>query len=364
MLDFTSALYLGLWHESWSLRSWTQLTTGVPAALATPPGSRAVADALAVLQGCEYATLVPSTLHLFYDLFGMWPRNKVVIYMDTGIYPVARWGIERGAVRGMPVRSFPHHDAEALRWQLKQDMHLSMRPLIMADGFCPGCGKPAPLVAYLEITRAYDGLLILDDTQALGILGYSPGPGAPYGTGGGGSLRWSNVVGPDVFVGSSLAKGFGVPIAVLAGSAALVRQFEAQSETRVHSSPPSIAVIHAAEHALDLNQKCGDALRLRLARLVRHFRNRLAEVGLSAIGGLFPVQTLAPIPELDAALLYERLLRLGVRTVLRRSHNNHGPLISFLITALHNRADIDRAVDILARAIRSKESGHPSWRGK
>jgi 8-amino-7-oxononanoate synthase len=234
----------------------------------------------------------------------------------------------------------------------------------VTDGFCPGCGKPAPLAAYLENTRAFGGQLIVDDTQALGILGHSPGPGAPYGTGGGGSLRWSNVVDPDMLVGSSLAKGFGVPVAVLAGSDTLIRRFEAQSETQVHSSPPSIAVIHAAEHALVVNQEAGDALRLRLAQRVYYFHERLAGVGFSAIGGLFPVQTLTPIPEVDAVLLYERLLRLGVRTVLRRSHNGHGPLISFLITALHNQTDIDRAVDTLARALRSKESKHPSWWGK
>ena len=32
MLDFTSALYLGLRHGSGSLRPWSALTTGVPAA--------------------------------------------------------------------------------------------------------------------------------------------------------------------------------------------------------------------------------------------------------------------------------------------------------------------------------------------
>jgi 8-amino-7-oxononanoate synthase len=71
VLNFTSALYLGLRHPSWSLRPWAQLTTGAPAALAPPPGARMVADMLAALQGCERAALAPSTLHLFWDLFGM-----------------------------------------------------------------------------------------------------------------------------------------------------------------------------------------------------------------------------------------------------------------------------------------------------
>ncbi len=352
MLDFASALYLGLRHASWSLRPWAQLTTGAPAALAAPPGARTVADTLAALQGCERATLTPSTLHLFWDLFGMVASHGEAIYMDAGIYPIMRWGIERAAARGVPVHSFPHHDADTLRWQLQQDAHRHMRPLVVADGFCPGCGKPAPLAEYLESTRTFGGRLILDDTQALGILGHSPGPEAPYGRGGGGSLRWSNVGGSDVLVGSSLAKAFGVPVAVLAGSDPIIRSFETQSETRVHSSPPSVAVIRAAEHALALNQKCGDALRLRLAQRVRHFRRRLAEAGFSAIGGLFPVQTLAPVPHREPATLHERLLQLGIQTVLRRSHNGNGPRLSFLITGLHTLSFIDHAVEALVRAAR------------
>src|SRR5262245_51588111 len=119
MLDFTSALYLGMRHGSRSLEPWDQLTTGRPAALVSPPGARQVSQALAVLQGCESGTLATSTLHLFWDLFGMLAGERVAIYPDAGIYPISQWGVERAAARGAPVRKFPHHDAEALRDQLK-----------------------------------------------------------------------------------------------------------------------------------------------------------------------------------------------------------------------------------------------------
>ena len=70
MLDFTSCLYLGLRHESDALPAWSSLSTGKPAALEDPPGARRVARKLAELQGCETALMAPSTLHLFWDLFG------------------------------------------------------------------------------------------------------------------------------------------------------------------------------------------------------------------------------------------------------------------------------------------------------
>jgi 8-amino-7-oxononanoate synthase len=308
------------------------------------------------LQGCERATLAPSTLHFFWDLLGLLARRRVAIYVDAGTYPVAQWGVERAASRGVPVRRFPHLNAGALHSQLKQDFGRGLRPVVVADGFCPLCGRLTPIPAYLASVRAHGGYLILDDTQALGILGQSPGPKAPYGKGGGGSLRWHRVRGPEVVLIGSLAKGFGVPVAVLAGSEAVVRRFEECSETRVHCSPPSVAVVHAAEQALAANWNYGDALRQRLAWLVGRFREQLAKAGFAAVGGMFPVQTLALRPDLDAGVLHDRLARAGVRTVLRDAQSGHSRQISFLITALHRPQDIDRAVDKLARAA-AREKG-------
>ena len=259
-------------------------------------------------------------------------------------------GSRPAAARGVSVQSFADHDPDALGRLLKRDALVGRRPVVVADGFCPACGQPAPINLYLDCIRAHQGILVLDDTQALGILGHSPEPNAPYGLGGGGSLRWSHVNGSDVLLISSLAKGFGVPVAVLSGDGDVVRWFEEKSDTRVHCSPPSIAVIHAAERALAVNENRGDSLRLRLAHLVRYFRHRLIESGFSAIGGFFPVQTLGPMPGLSAATVHERLLGLGVRTILLNGHGGSGPRLTFLLTARHSQIELDYAVGALALA--------------
>lgn len=351
MPDFTSALYLGLRHPSASLRPWTHFTSGVPAALRPPPGAPEVARRLAALQGCESATLGPSTLHLFWDLFTILSGARVAILMDAGLYPIARWGVERAASRGVPVDRFPHHDAAALQQRVEPYARRGLRPVVATDGFCPNCGRPAPLGAYLEIVQAFDGRLVIDDSQVVGILGRARGPGAPYGRGGGGSLRWHGIEGPEMIVVSSLAKAFGVPVAVLAGSRATVRLFETKSDTRIHSSPPSVAALHAAERALAINRECGDFLRLRLARLVQRFRRHLAELGFSAGGGLFPVQNMTLPSRIDAPTLHARLLRFGVRAVLWRDAISGGAILSFLITARHRPEDVDRAAVALVEAI-------------
>ena len=229
--------------------------------------------------------------------------------------------------------------------------HDRRRPIVVADAFCPGCGAPAPIADYLELTRTRNGLLILDDTQALGMLGQSPGRGDPYGRGGGGSLRYCGASGPDVILVSSLAKGFGVPAALISGAAAVIGDFEARSETRIHTSPPSAAVMEAARHALAVNRQRGDTIRRGLARLIIHFGRRLAAAGLHAIGGLFPVQTIHIPPGCNVTRVHAKLLRLGVRTVLGRGQGCAGARIRFVINASHCAQDIDRAVDALAMSV-------------
>jgi 8-amino-7-oxononanoate synthase len=346
-LDFTSALYLGLRHPSRELKPWLQLTTGRPAALAEPPAARDLARRLADLQGCEAGTLGPSTLHLFWDLFGQLAKNHVAIHVDANAYPIARWGAERAAAMGVPVRRFRGEDPRALGRRLERDALWRRRPIILSDGYSPACGGVLPLTTYLDRVRAVGGLLLIDDSQALGVLGRDPGRRAPYGFGGGGSLPWSRIAGDDVIVVSSLAKGFGAPLAVLAGGHDMVARFERNSETRVHCSPPSLAAMSAAEHAMAVNREKGDALRLHLAQLVSRFQRRLVEIGLSAQEGLFPMQTLAAPPGCDASLLHERLLRSGIRAVLHRVGNRQGARISFLITARHRQSDIDRVIEVL-----------------
>lgn len=346
MIDFSSSLYLGMHHGSRVLLPWTALSTGRPSALQEPLRTRRVAQRLARLQGCEAAILSPSTLHLSFDLLKLLSVPRTALYVDNGVYPILHWGVDHAA-RIVPVHHFRHHDPEDLADVIRRSESAGRRPLVVTDGWCTHCGEAAPLHAYHDLVRRRDGRLLIDDTQALGILGSDPDPSRPYGRGGGGVLRWCGLRGDDIVVIASLAKGFGVPIAVLAGNRSLVSRFKQGSRTRVHCSPPSIAILHAAERALDLNDDTGEARRERLYQIVRRFRRDLCSVGCSVRGGSFPVQTLAS--GTDAAALNARLLKAGIRAVTVRSRTDRPPELAFVLTARHSRAEIERAVGVLAR---------------
>ena len=167
-VDFTSALYLGLITR---MRLRPSRYAGKPAALSPPPESEAIADQLARLIGCERATLGTSTLHLFWDLFGQLSRERIAIYVDAGTTR------SRGGAWSERWRAAHWYAASNImtcrRCSTRYGAIATVvaHPIVVTDGFCPGCGRHAPLAAYLESVRAYGGRLIIDDTQALGIYG-------------------------------------------------------------------------------------------------------------------------------------------------------------------------------------------------
>lgn len=356
MIDFTSSLYLGLQHSSAAIPPWTRLTTGVPAALAAAPETRTVAGGLASIIGTSAATLAPSTLHAFWDLFVAIGARQ--IYVDAGTYPIAKWGTARARCAGASVQTFRHHDPAALRRVVAGCVGA---PVVLTDGLCPSCGEVAPLGNYLAAVRHLGGMAVVDDTQALGVLGI-PAPGHPYGTGGGGTARWAELGDAGLIVVASLAKGLGVPVAVVAGSPLMVRRYEARSETRVHCSPPSNAHLGAATQALRCNAARGDELRRRLAHLVARFRTLLGAQGIPVTAGLFPVQTVQPDAGLDPLTVYRRLGELGIRAVLHRPRCGQGIALSFILTAAHREADVDRAADAIAIALSGRSGGRDGRR--
>lgn len=350
MPDFTAATYLGLRHGRDDLRPWAQLTTGVPAALREAPLARTLAGALAGLVGVPSASLATSTLHAAVGLFGALDPGTAEILVDAASYPIARWGVELARARGAVVATVPHHDPDAAVARLRalRGTAARRRPIILVDGFCPSCGRAAPIGELLRVALDHDGLVVVEDTQALGVLGV-PAPGNPLGRGGGGVLSWTGTRPEGAIVLGSLAKGFGVPVAVVAGSRAVVRRYQRLGEPRVHCSPPSAAHLAALEHALAANALDGDARRTRLGQLVRRLRRGLREAGAELTAGSFPVQTVRRVRGLAPTELHQRLEAEGVRTVLHVTCAGT-PAVSLLVRATHRDDEIEAAVAAVRRA--------------
>lgn len=340
--DFSSSLYLGMRHSSGELRDWDSLTTGAPAAFFEPPAAVSLGKSIARLQGLADGIVAPSTLHLFWDWFGSLDSRKDVVFADAQLYRVGTWGVERAIGKGVLAAKFRHQCAASLQRLVRQNLGARQRPVVVTDGWCPFCGKAAPLLDYLQIIEPFNGLLVVDDTQALGIFGKKPDMLMPYGYSGGGLLRHLNISSERILAISSLAKAFGAPLAAMGGSVFEIQKFKMRSETRVNASPPSAAALAAGKNALRLNTAFGLAQREKLFQNVLLFQKVMSEGGFETKGGFFPVQTILDLDGKEARHIHAALWEKGIRTVPVLAHGKN-PRLCWLLNARHSNRDIERA---------------------
>jgi len=158
-----------------------------------------------------------------------------------------------------------------------------------------------------------------------------------------------------IVVAGTLGKALGVPVAFVAGPKSSIDRIRRASGAFVHSSPPSIPNVAAALEALRLNEVEGDWRRLRLAYLVRRFQRGSMRSGVRTISnGSFPIQTIR-YPSVHAAHEAAKLLfQRGIWPILQLDTRRHtgSAVLRFLITALHETCDIDRAVKAISARIR------------
>jgi len=343
MTDFTSSLYLGMMHGSRELPEWRQLTSGVPAALKESVLSKKIAGKISEMQGLRAGLLAPSTLHLYIDLFRQLSEKRITLFVDIQIYPVSLYGIEQIVLRKIPVIRYRHLDATDLELKIRKFLKGSTLPVIITDGWCPQCGKASPVDVYLKIVQKYNGMLVMDDSQALGVLGKTDSQ-LHYGKGGGGLLKWMHVTDERIVSVTSLAKGFGVPVAAISGSKVFIRDFESRSKIRMVSSPVNFAVLSAVIHTLNINQASGDAGRKKLWENVNYFRRQFNETGIPISGGIFPVQTIYSLSQENCFQLHQYLNRREIHTVIVAPHMDHNPGLSIIINANHTSKEIDHLI--------------------
>ncbi|MGH3840903.1 MAG: aminotransferase class I/II-fold pyridoxal phosphate-dependent enzyme [Pseudonocardiaceae bacterium] len=349
MADFTSSLYLGMRHASAELPAWRALTTGRPSVLGRSVPAAEVADRLAALQGAQRAVLARSTLHALSDCTEVLAGAGSALVVDAAVYPVGRWAVQRAAGAGTPVASVAHQNLTDLTRVLGRLRRRGLRAVVVADGVCGGCGRPYPMLGAAAQVRAHSGILLIDDTQAIGVYGEQAGGAHPFGTGGGGSVRRAGVPFDGIVSVASLAKAFGAPVTSIAGDAEIVARIEHLGGSAMHSSPPSVVDVAAAARALDRNTAHGDLLRDHLATRIRTLRRCSVERDLHLTGGLFPVQATPQVSIRTGRRLLHRLATGGVHAVLRRDCAG-GTAIALVLTAIHRLGEVRAAADVLAAA--------------
>lgn len=359
MLDFTSASYLGSEFSSVDLHLKTPLTLGKPAFLKEPLLNRWVANQIAKMQGLERGVIAPSSLHLFWDLFGILSKNYVV-FIEENTYPIGQWGTIHADARQISVIRFKPENLIELKNSIRKNCLNRQKPLIVCDALNIDSGKLAPIKEYLSIIEPMNGNLLIDDTQTFGVFGGNHNQ-TNFGYGGGGILRYMNISSPKILTINSLSKAFGVPIAVLAGNEKIIKSFEKNSLTRVHNSAVSAVHAVATAHILKKNQEIGDKLRQKLWNNIQYFRKNSAKLGsLTTTSGIFPLQKVSVNYPNSALLIYQKLLENNIECLLLApSPKSTQPSIAFCFRADHSFTEIDSLITNLNYILKKINHSHP-----
>lgn len=233
---------------------------------------------------------------------------------------------------GARLLRFRHNDLDHLESLLARHRRDHGRAMILTDGVFSMDGDLAPLPGLLDLARAHDAWLHVDDAHGLGVLGRGRGTAEHFG------LR------PDIAMGT-LSKALGSAGGYVAGDRALVDLLKSRARSLVYTTglPPAAAA--AADAALAILAAEPELCARPLAR-ARRF--------CAALDLPEPASAVVPLvvgtPE-AALAAQERLAESGFLVVAIRPPTvpDGTARLRFSFCADHREADVDR----LAGAVRA-----------
>jgi 8-amino-7-oxononanoate synthase len=356
--DFASCNYLGLdlhpavmdaidpMVRAWGVHpSWTR-------AVASPEPYLDLERRLASLVGAADTVLFPtvSLLHL-----GVLPKLAGpggALLIDESAHHSIHEAAELAGSRGTDVRLFRHGDLADLSAKLRATAPRSGR-VIALDGVYSMSGAVPDLRGMLEVAEAWDATLYIDDAHGFGILGEHPSRSAPFGRRGNGVLRHVGVPMDRVVYVAGLSKAFSSMGAFVTCGGSEQRRRLVSASTLVFSGPVPTASLASALAGLDVNEREGDAIRLRLHQLTTTLVAGMRDLGLRVSNTTgFPILTVQ-FGSLDAVVVACRVLWdhgiLVTPAVFPAVPVDQGG-VRFSVTAANTDDDVARALGALAAA--------------
>jgi len=234
---------------------------------------------------------------------------------------------------------FGHKNMDQLEDLLKESGDYRRR-VVVTDGVFSMDGDIAPLPEIVALSERYDAIVYVDDAHASGVLG----------TNGKGSTDHFGLHGRVHIQVGTLSKAIGAVGGYMAGSQSLKDYLihKARSFLFSTSQPPAVAatclaaikVLSSSQHLID-----------RLWNNASYFRSKLKEIGFDtgiSETPIIPVIIGDPVrtSQFSAALLEEGVCAMGI--VYPTVALDKGR-IRMIVTAAHTTADLDFALDRLAK---------------
>jgi len=241
------------------------------------------------------------------------------------------------------IHVFPHRDVEAAERILSELQTTPGRKLLISDGVFSMDGDIAPLPALVEVAERHGAIMMVDDAHASGVLGRA----------GRGTIDHFDLHGRVHIQVGTLSKAIGALGGYVCGSRDLIEYLYHRARPFLFSTshPPSVAATCLA--AFDLLEQEPERIES-LWRNTEYFKAGLRSAGFDTGASETPI---TPIMVGDAALAFRFSAELfeegvfatgvGYPTVPKGKAR-----IRTIVTAVHTRDQLDRALEILVRVAR------------
>ncbi len=241
---------------------------------------------------------------------------------------------------GARIIRYAHCDPQDLERVLKENRSQFPRAIVITDGVFSMDGDVAPLDQIYAVSQNYEAILMVDDAHGEGVLGH----------GGRGIVDHFSLHGKvDIEIGT-LSKAFGVVGGVVAGSPVIVEWLRQRGRPFLFSSAMTVPDVAACLAAVDLLEE-STSLVDKLWDNARYFKAEMKRLGFDTGVSTTPITPVmlgeAPLAQQFSRELFEYgvfAMALGFPTVPRGKAR-----IRVMISAAHERADLDQGLEAFAR---------------
>jgi len=240
------------------------------------------------------------------------------------------------------IRVFKHKDIADCERVLKETENWAGKKLLVTDGVFSMDGDIANLPALCELAEKYNCIMMVDDAHASGVLG-SRGRGTIDHLGCHGRV--------DIQVGT-LSKAIGSIGGYVCGSRDLIDFLYHRGRPFLFSTshPPSVTATCQAAFDL-LDSEAGDRLIKKLWSNTKFFKRKLKKLGFNTGKSETPITPIM-VGDAEKAFQFSRELfaegvfagAIGYPTVPEGKAR-----LRTIVTATHKRADLERALETIAR---------------
>jgi len=238
---------------------------------------------------------------------------------------------------------YAHNDAADLRKKIEENKDSARRMLVVTDGVFSMDGDIAPLPDIVDVADEYGAIVMVDDAHGEGVLGDS----------GRGIVNHFKLEGRvDIEVGT-LSKAFGVMGGYVTGSQTLIDYLKQRGRPFLFGTGITAADTAAAIASVDVLTRSDELVR-RLWDNARYFQNKLKDAGFD-IGGTETPITPVTLGEEKIASAFSRKLfgeNIFAQAISYPTVPKGKARIRCMLSAAHEREDLDFAVDAFVRVAR------------